>query len=320
MQTISDENILIVSVIEPKLKHPTIFARFDELEEGTSLTIHNDHDPKPLYYQLLGERGNVFTWEYLEEGPTLWRVRIGKRRSDENDESLGEIAANDLRKAEVFKKYGLDFSCGGKQTVKEACADKGLDVAKIEQELQQVEHNFSARQLAYNEWSLEFLSDFILNVHYNYYRKNMPEIVQYARKVTEVHQNEHPELIRINDLIEVINAEINSHILKMEKIVFPYIKEIEKSYKHKSALINNSFDSIQTPINMMLMEHESIGENLKEISNLSNKFTIPQDACASYTLLYNMLKELEDDIILHTHLENNILFPKVIELEKSIKN
>jgi regulator of cell morphogenesis and NO signaling len=114
-----------VTLLEPRQKHPTIFVRFDELNEGESLIIHNDHDPKPLYYQLIGERGNIFSWEYLEEGPEWWKVKISKRNLGEKEETLGEIAVKDLRKAEVFKKYGIDFCCGGKKTVKEACAEKG---------------------------------------------------------------------------------------------------------------------------------------------------------------------------------------------------
>jgi regulator of cell morphogenesis and NO signaling len=142
------ENILNVTEIEPKLKHPTIFTRFDALKAGESLTILNDHDPKPLYYQLLGERGNIFTWEYQEQGPKLWRIKISKRPEGVADETLGEIAAKDLRKAEVFKKYGLDFCCGGKKTVKEACAEKGIDVTKVEQELQNSDKtSFTARPL-----------------------------------------------------------------------------------------------------------------------------------------------------------------------------
>ena len=105
MQTIT-ENVLNVTLLEPRLKHPTIFNRFDELAEGESLTILNDHDPKPLYYQMLSERGNVFVWQYLEQGPEWWKVRIKKRISGESEETLGQIAANDLRKAYVFKKYG----------------------------------------------------------------------------------------------------------------------------------------------------------------------------------------------------------------------
>ncbi|MGH2646253.1 MAG: DUF542 domain-containing protein, partial [Ginsengibacter sp.] len=163
METLLEhENILNVTLIEPRLKHPTIFVRFDELIPGESLIIHNDHDPKPLYYQLLGERGNIFNWEYLQDGPQLWRVKISKKLSGEVDETLGEIAAKDLRKAEVFKKYGLDFCCGGKKTVKEACAEKGLAVTKIEQELLTVDKNITRQlSLPYNNWCLAFLIDYI---------------------------------------------------------------------------------------------------------------------------------------------------------------
>lgn len=131
------DQILNVTLLEPRQKHPTIFARFDELAEGHDFIILNDHDPKPLYYQFLAERGNVFTWEYLQEGPEWWRVRIGKRMSGEKDETLGEIAAADQRKARVFQKFGLDFSCDGAKTVKEVCAEKGMDVTLVEKELQQ---------------------------------------------------------------------------------------------------------------------------------------------------------------------------------------
>jgi len=185
METLlAKENILNVTLIEPKLKHPTIFVRFDELIPGENLTIHNDHDPKPLYYQLLGERGNIFTWEYLEQGPELWRVKISKKLSGDDDETLGEIAVKDLRKAEVFKKYGLDFCCGGKKTVKEACSEKGIDVTKVEQELQEADKIISTtRPLPYNDWSLDFLADYIVNTHHSYVKKQYPVCVNMHRKL-----------------------------------------------------------------------------------------------------------------------------------------
>lgn len=318
MFTTAAENILNVTLLEPREKHPTIFLRFDALEEGESLTIHNDHDPKPLYYQLLGERGEIFTWEYLEQGPEWWKVRIAKKKSGEGDETLGQIAARDLRKAQIFKKYGLDFCCGGKKTVKQACAEKGLDVTRIEQELQQADQLPASRPLPYMEWSLDFLADYITNTHHSYIRKNLPDIRAYASKVTRVHGNRHPELLKIHQLVEEIFTELNSHLVKEEQVLFPYIKQLVAAKNHSSALQPAHFGTVQTPILVMEEEHELVGSNLEVIRELTNDYQLPEDACASYSLLYRLLAEFEDDIHLHVHLENNILFPKAQEMEKEL--
>ena len=314
------ENILNVSLIEPKLKHPTIFIRFDELVAGESLTIHNDHDPKPLYYQLLGERGNIFTWEYLQEGPDLWKVKISKKLSGEDDETLGEIVAKDLRKAEVFKKYGLDFCCGGKKTVKQACAEKGLDVTKIEQELQTANKNVStARPVPYNDWNLDFLADYIVNTHHSYVRKTLPDLRTYSAKVASVHGENHPELFEISRLVEQVCQELSEHMVSEETILFPYVKHIVAAKNNNSASVKfENYDSIKTPIDMLVMEHEAVGNSLETIRELSNNYTLPEDSCASYSYLYKTLDEFESDLFIHIHLENNILFPKAIELEKEI--
>lgn len=318
METVQ-ENILNVTLLEPRKKHPAIFARFDELQEGESLTIHNDHDPKPVYYQLLGERGNIFTWEYLEQGPEWWKVKISKRISGEGNETLGQIAANDLRKAEIFKKYGLDFCCGGKKTVKEACAEKGIDVTKVEQELQKADNLTSpGRPLPYNDWSLDFLADFIVNTHHNYVKKTIPDIRRYAGKVMQVHSQRHPELKRVHDLTEAINAELTAHMIKEEKILFPYIKSLVAAKDNNTQTTQSLFGSIQNPVNMMEMEHEMVANDLSELRQITNNYTLPEDACASYTLLYNLLDEFENDLHIHVHLENNILFPKAVKLEKQL--
>ncbi|MCC6722428.1 MAG: iron-sulfur cluster repair di-iron protein [Bacteroidia bacterium] len=320
METVS-ENILDVTLIEPREKHPTIFAKFDLLKEGESLTIHNDHDPKPLYYQLLGERGNIFTWEYLEEGPEWWKVRISKRISGEKDETLGQIAAKDLRKALVFKKYGIDFCCGGKKTVKEACEAKGLDVTQIEKELQETEKSIpNANNLPFNDWSIDFLADYIVNTHHTYVRKNLPELVFYANKVSRVHGSRHPELIKINQCVEEINNELNSHMQKEEIVLFPYVKQLVAAKNSGEALPSSHFGTVRGPINMMEMEHELVGKNLEEIKKLTINYTLPADACMSYSMLYRLLEEFESDLNIHIHLENNILFPKAIEIESELAN
>jgi regulator of cell morphogenesis and NO signaling len=310
------ENILDVTLLEPRQKHPTIFVRFDELNEGESLTIHNDHDPKPLYYQLLGERGTVFIWEYLEEGPIWWKVRITRKQAGDPEETLGQIAAKDLHKAQIFKKYGLDFCCGGKKTVKQACAEKGLDVTKIEQELQQADKNPASPSLRYNEWDEAFLADFIVNTHHAYVKKTLPEIKGYATKVARVHGARHPELLPVLQLVEEIEAEMTAHMMKEEQILFPFIKKLAAARNDSGAVSTPGFGTVQNPISVMEQEHELVGKNLEEIRLLTNQYKLPEDSCASYSLLYRLLGEFEDDLHTHVHLENNILFPKALALEK----
>ncbi|MBL7696981.1 MAG: iron-sulfur cluster repair di-iron protein [Chitinophagaceae bacterium] len=316
MRTIA-ENILDVTLLEPRQKHPAIFNRFDALREGESLTIHNDHDPKPLYYQLLGERGNTFNWEYLEQGPEWWKVRISKNITGASEETLGEIAAKDLRKAQIFKKYGLDFCCGGKKTVKQACSEKGLDVTKIEYELQQADKNLNTRPVPYDEWSPDFLTEYIVNTHHSYVRKSLPDIRMYAAKVAKVHGNNHPELTEIHQLVENIGKELTAHMEKEETILFPAIKRLVSFLNTGQYVIAPNEGPIKNPISVMEIEHETVGKALEKIRELSDNYTLPEDACASYSLLYRMLEEFEDDLHTHVHLENNILFPRALALQKN---
>lgn len=305
-----DKLTLDVTALPPQLKHPTIFEKFDELQPGESLGLHNDHDPKPLYYQLLAERGDIFTWEYLEQGPTDWRIRITRKLSGVAEETLGELATKDLRTVEVFKKYGLDFCCGGKKTVKEACAEKGIDATKVEQELQMTEKSNAAtaqRPLPYNDWNLDFLADYIVNTHHSYVRKVIPDLKQYAAKVARVHGDRHPELIPIQQLVDETCDEMIEHAGKEEAIVFPFIKKLVSGEDIGDI-------SVDDAIAEMVQDHELVGGNTERVRVLSNNYTVPQDGCASYSFLFKSLEDFENDLHLHIHLENNILFPKAIKL------
>jgi len=212
----------------------------------------------------------------------------------------------------------LTFAAAAKKTVKEACADKGLDYAVIEQELQKADQVVSTRPLPYNDWALDFLADYIVNTHHSYTKKQLPEIRGYAAKVARVHGDNHPELLEIYQLVEEVSAEMSAHMVKEEQILFPYIKEIVAS-KNKTAVAPqyNALGSVQGPISMMEMEHEHTGNAMEQIRTLSNNYSLPEDGCASYSLLFRMLEELEEDLHIHIHLENNILFPKALEMEKN---
>ncbi|MCK9480598.1 MAG: DUF542 domain-containing protein [Bacteroidia bacterium] len=312
-----DENKLDVTQLPPARKHPTIFERFDALTGGKWLTIYNDHDPKPLYYQLMAERGNIFTWEYLEQGPQWWIVRITKRKTGEQDETLGQIVTKDFRKAVVFAKYNLDYGFLGKQTVKEACAEKGLDVTLVEQELQQVEKNIgnSVRPLPYNDWNIDFLADYIVNTHHSFIKQLVPDLRTASKNVLSQHVAAHPELEQIHATVDKFTHALLAHLQKEETILFPMLKQLVHSHSTEGAV----FDTVAEPINMFEMEHDTYKEYLTTLRELTNDYTLPSDSCASYELMYKLMQDLEADLIVHAHLENNILFPKYIELEGKSK-
>ncbi|WP_353195137.1 iron-sulfur cluster repair di-iron protein [Parapedobacter defluvii] len=303
--------ILDVTQIEPRLKHPTIFEHFDALEQGESFIIHNDHDPRPLYYQLLGERGNIFTWEYLESGPLHWQVQLAKPAA-EAEETIGEIAAKDIRKAAVFKKLGIDFCCGGKQTLKEAVHQAGLTEEQVQEALDrseavvagQVTHDFGS-------WDLGFLADYIYNVHHKYIRESGPVIEQLAEKVAMRHGQVHPELFELANGLKGLINELYSHVQKEERVLFPAIKALEGNGANTQIPVG-----IKGPVQVMEAEHGSAGDELKALRKLTSDYELPADVCNSYTYLFEKIKEFENDLFQHIHLENNILFPKALKLEK----
>lgn len=303
-------NILDVTSIEPRRKHPTIFEHFDALVAGEGFTISNDHDPKPLYYQLLGERGNIFTWEYLENGPETWLVHIAKPGTEAKEETIGEIAAKDIRKAEAFKKLGIDFCCGGKKTVKEAIAEVGVTEQQLEVELAKaaekqtggVNHDFSS-------WEVGFLSDYIRNVHHQYVRENGPILVQLAEKVAMRHGAEHPELRELVGVVHNLTSDLYNHLESEEQELFPMIKQLEQGQLAGSEMGRS--------IEQMEAEHEHAGDELRTLRQLTKDYVLPIGACNSYTYLFQKLEEFESDLFQHIHLENNILFPKAIALEKT---
>jgi regulator of cell morphogenesis and NO signaling len=306
---------LDVTKLEPRIKHSTIFNRFDALFKGEELIIENDHDPKPLYYQLLAERGLVFGWDYLEAGPLVWKVSISKLLSTDAEQTIGEIVAHDWRKAEILKKYGIDFCCGGKRTVREACAKQAIDFTVVNSELVQAENDFKDQGHNFNLWELDFLIDFIINNHHAYVSKSIPFLYDLGNKVSAVHGSQHPELIQINQHLQLLLQELSLHMRKEEVILFPYIKSLVHVRRNNTSLEAAPFGSIGNPINQMEEEHTAAGDAFVEIKRLSNHYAVPTDACNSYRIFYAKLAEFEQDLQQHIHLENNILFPKALLME-----
>jgi len=309
---------LDVTRIEPRLKHPTIFQKFDALAEGQEFVIHNDHDPIPLYYQMLAEKGKIFEWEYLCKGPEIFEVKITKLHLGQKSMTIGELVAGDYRKAEVFQKFGLDFCCGGQKTVKEACDKKGISALEVESAIALVDNTQKNKKQDFNSWDLDFLADYIVNTHHKYVSEAIPMLNILSSKVAKVHGKNHPEVIALAKFYNAVADELLQHMPKEEGVLFPYIKKIAQAKREGTQLARPAFGSIENPIRMMESEHISAGENMQKVNNLSNAYTPPEDGCSSYRVLFAKLAEFEQDLHEHIHLENNILFPKALELEREL--
>lgn len=231
------------------------------------------------------------------------------------EKAVGEIVKENFKAADVFSKHGIDFCCGGKIGLEQACSESGSDINTVVLELNELENKVGAGNFDFDSWELSFLIDFIINTHHNYIRKAVPEILPLAQKVAEVHGEIHPEVIKINELFNALAEELLSHMEKEEQILFPIIKKMTDPTTSQEEIDNFHCGSVDGPISVMEAEHDNAGDILKEISNLSSDYTLPEGACNTFRVLYGKLNEFENDLHRHIHLENNILFPKSLQLE-----
>jgi regulator of cell morphogenesis and NO signaling len=230
-------------------------------------------------------------------------------------ETVGGIVAGDYRAAEVFSNFGIDFCCKGDLTLDEACHKKGIDKQELLKKLGDQLNDNEHRAEDYTVWPLNKLADHIEKKHHKYVEDKIPVIKEYLDKICKVHGDKHPELFAIRDEFHEAAGELTAHMKKEELILFPYIRRILFAKEERSALIPPHFGTVLNPVNMMRHEHTIEGERFERIAELSNNFTPPADACNTYRVTFALLKEFEEDMHLHIHLENNILFPKAIEME-----
>ncbi len=233
------------------------------------------------------------------------------------EKTLAEIVTDNIRSAVVFEEFGLDFCCNGNRSLKSACADKNVDMQKVVNELTNLSNDGHGKENP-NDWQLDFLVDYIVNNHHQYVRRMIPVISLHTDKVASVHGNHHPETLQIADLFLAVRDELEGHMMKEERILFPQIKQMVLNQKENSQFFPPPFGTIKNPIRMMELEHTNAGDALSKIKKLSDGYTPPEDACNTFKALYSELKEFEEDLHKHIHLENNILFPKSIDLETEL--
>ncbi len=234
------------------------------------------------------------------------------------NETIGQVVAENFRTAAVFYNHGIDFCCRGNRIVNEVCEKKNIDPNQLESELRQALKNTGSENDDPKSWSLAKLVDHIIPTHHRYIEEKSPIILQFLAKLCKVHGEAHPELFEIHEHFHSTVGDLAAHLKKEELILFPQIKKLEKAKNTGATWTPPGFGTVKNPIAMMMQEHEDEGDRFVKISALSDNYTPPADACNTYKITYAMLDEFEKDLHRHIHLENNILFPKAIELESTL--
>ncbi len=234
------------------------------------------------------------------------------------EKTIGQIVADDHRSAAVFAKFGIDFCCNGNRGIDEACEQKNVDAAELRKKLEIAIAETTADTTDYKSWPLDLLADHIEKKHHRYVEERIPVLKQYLNKINKVHGAKHPELQQIYDLFVASGGELAMHMKKEELVLFPYIRKMVKAKQNGETFNAPRFGTVKNPIQTMMNEHDNEGERFRQIEALSDSYTPPEDACGTYKVAFAMLKEFQDDLHLHIHLENNILFPKAEELESEL--
>ena len=233
---------------------------------------------------------------------------------------VSDIVAHDYRTADVFRKYDIEFCCGAKWPLDIACQSKGLETEKVLKELKQSTRHIASNAVPdFDEWNIDFLVDYILNVHHLYLKKALPDVNEYVIRFLEGHKQKYPELAELENVLNRLMKEIPPHMLQEEEIIFPYIKHIYHAWHNKESYGNLLVRTLRKPVEgMMKKEHESVSRHLQKMRVLTNDYRPPVNACVTHKVAFAKLNELDSDLVQHIHIESNILFPRAIAMEKEL--
>lgn len=232
--------------------------------------------------------------------------------------TIGSYVAEDYRAAAVFNKYGIDFCCRGGRTIEEVCTKKELNSEELTEELEKVISQKNGQNIDFKTWPLDLLADYVEKTHHRYVEEKSSVLLQFLDKLCKVHGQNNPELFEIHKLFNETAQDMAQHMKKEELILFPFIHKLMKASINGTKVETPHFGSVENPVNMMMEDHDAEGVRFRKIAKLSDNYNPPADACNTYRVTYAMLKEFEDDLHKHIHLENNILFPAAIKLEQRL--
>jgi regulator of cell morphogenesis and NO signaling len=237
-----------------------------------------------------------------------------------SETTVKEVALHMPESTRLFEQLKIDYCCGGNQPLAEACASAGLDVVTVMEMLGEVAQSSSPGARAWDRQnaSLSELIEHILNTHHVFTKSEINRLEALTEKVIGVHGRNHPELVQVGQLFKRLSADLKPHMFKEEQVLFPYILAMSQADVQNQRRPFAPFGTVNNPVRMMMKEHDTAGQILRELRAVTFDYKAPPDACISYQTFYRALENLETDLHQHIHLENNLLFPKALDLENAL--
>lgn len=228
--------------------------------------------------------------------------------------TVREVAAQVPESTRLFETLKIDYCCGGNRPLTDACVSAGLEIENVMEMLTAL-GEYEAGAVDGQGLSPTELINHIVETHHTFTKSEMERIQALAEKVIDAHGAKHPELLNVSELFQRLCADLKPHMFKEEQVLFPYIAAMEQAETKNQPVPFAPFGTVKNPIRMMMMEHDTAGDILRELRAVTLDYQVPSDVCISYQTLYQALEGLEKDLHQHIHLENNILFPKALKLE-----
>jgi regulator of cell morphogenesis and NO signaling len=238
----------------------------------------------------------------------------------EKNTSVNDIVKQNYRTADVFRKYGIEYCCGGKWPIETVCMTKGLEFEQLKKELLDCSRSVQLPpSLPYNDWPIDFLINYIVHIHHHYLKESLPGTEVILKDFTEDHAKKFPHMNEVCKIFLQLKKEILPHIQQEEESIFPYIRQVANAHRNNDSYAKLLVKTLRKPIETIAShEHTLLESSIYRFRELTDNYTPPDNACVSHRLAFSRLRDLDNDLVQHIYLENEILFPKAIRIEQEL--
>ena len=310
---------LDLTALDNSLKYHLLLEAFDALTSENKLLLKNDGPLRPYFYRLTADRGQKFRWDQLESGPEKWVAGISKYTIGNDEEPIGKIVSRDYRKSNALYNHGIDFSCGGHQSLSQILEGNDQSMAEILKEWNRLDLDKKKNEMDFGEWDLAFLTKYIVQLHHNFVRSQTKFITEMAFKVADTNSSRNPEIKAAAYVFGKTGKLLEDTVVNEEQLLLPYIVKLAECSKTGGKVTAPPFGHISIPIASLHATAEAVVADLGQIKTITNYYSAPAYTSSTCTILYKLLADYEKDAHVHLHLKHNILFPRAIQTEHILR-